>query len=58
MKMPSNEYNSLIRLISEWSGTKEELQRIYDNIAFKYDDGPEMLYWLDKHQRKWTMYLH
>ena len=28
MKMPDSEYNSLKQLISNWNGTKEELQMI------------------------------
>ena len=58
MKMPDSEYNSLKQLISNWNGTKEELQMIYDKIAWTYDDGPEMLRRLDKCQSKWSMNLH
>ena len=58
MKMPDSEYNSLKRLISDWKGTKEELQMIYDKVAWTYDDGPEMLRRLDKNQSKWSMDLH
>lgn len=58
MKMPDSEYNSLKQLISNWNGTKEELQMIYDRIAWTYDDGPEMLRRLDKCQSKWSMNLH
>lgn len=58
MKMPDSEYNSLKQLISNWNGTKEELQMIYDRIAWTYDDGPEMLRRLDKCQSGWSMNLH
>lgn len=58
MKMPDSEYNSLKQLISNWNGTKEELQVIYDRIAWTYDDGPEMLRRLDKCQSRWSMNLH
>ena len=58
MKMPDSEYNSLKQLISDWSGTKEELQMIYDKVAWTYDDGSEMLRRLDKYQSKWSMNLH
>ena len=58
MKMPDSEYNSLKQLISNWKGTKEELQMIYDRIAWTYDDGPEMLRRLDKCQSRWSMNLH
>ena len=58
MKMPDSEYNSLKQLISNWNGTKEELQMIYDRIAWTYDDAPEMLRRLDKCQSRWSMNLH
>ena len=58
MKMPDSEYNSLKQLISNWNGTKEELQMIYDRSAWTYDDGPEMLRRLDKCQSRWSMNLH
>ena len=58
MKMPDSEYNSLKQLISNWNGTKEELQMIYDRIAWTYDDGPEMLRRHDKCQSRWSMNLH
>ena len=58
MKMPDSEYNSLKQLISNWNGTKEELQMIYDRIAWTYDYGPEMLRRLDKCQSRWSMNLH
>lgn len=58
MKMPGSEYNSLKQFISNWNGTKEELQMVYDRVARTYDDGPEMLRRLDKYQSKWNMNLH
>lgn len=58
MKMPDSEYNSLKQLISNWNGTKEELQMVYDKVAWTYDDGPEMLRRLDAYQSKWSMNLH
>ena len=54
MKMPDSEYNVLIKVISNWQGTKEDLQAVYDKIAWTYEDGPEMLRRLDKYQRKWA----
>ena len=56
--MPNSEYNSLKQLISNWNGTKEELQMVYDKVAWTYDDGPEMLRRLDAYQSKWSMNLH
>ena len=58
MRMPDREYNELMRLIRSWSGTKEGLQRLYDEIYYKYDDGREMIRRLDTYQSKWTMNLH
>ena len=58
MKMPDSEYNVLIKVISNWQGTKEDLQAVYDKIAWTYEDGPEMLRRLDKYQRKWGRNLH
>lgn len=58
MKMPDKEYNSLKELISNWDGTKDALQRIYDRVALTYDDGSEVLHWLDRYQTKWCMNLH
>lgn len=58
MNMPDTEYNSLMRLISTWRGTKEELQQLYDKLTWSYDDGSEMIRRLDKYQEKWSMNLH
>lgn len=61
-KMSNSEYNDYKRLIQDrfqyGSGTKEELQRLYDMIIGRYDDGAECLKMLDKYQTKWTMNLH
>ena len=58
MNMPSGEYNDLCRVVRNWTGTKEELQRLYDSIYYKYDDGREILRRIDSYQSKWTMNLH
>ena len=58
MNMPGSEYKRLMQLISNWIGTKEELQALYDKIACSYDDGPEMLRRLNQYQNKWHMDLH
>lgn len=58
MKMPDREYNEIMHMIRSWSGSKEALQRLYDDIYYKYDDGREMLRRLDQYQSKWTMNLH
>ena len=43
MKMPDSEYNDFYRIVRDWSGDKESLQRLYDEIYYKYDDGAEIL---------------
>ena len=58
MNMPSSEYNELIKRIRDWNGSKEGLQRLYDDIYYKYDDGKEIIRRLDSYQSKWTMNLH
>ena len=58
MNMPSSEYNDLYRRVRDWNGTKESLQRLYDDIYYKYDDGREIIRRLDSYQSKWTMDLH
>jgi len=58
MNMPSAKYNELIKVISNWSGDKDALQKLYDEIYYNYDDGSEMLRRLDVYQSKWTMNLH
>ena len=58
MNMPSSEYNELYKRVRDWSGSKEGLQRLYDDIYYKYDDGKEIIRRLDSYQSKWTMDLH
>ena len=58
MKMPDREYNEIMYMIRSWSGSKEALQRLYDEIYYNYDDGREMIRRLDQYQSKWTMNLH
>ena len=58
MKMPDREYEVLKQVVSNWRGTKEDLQAVYDKIAWTYEDGPEKLRSLDKLQIKWRMDLH
>ena len=58
MNMPSNEYNRLIDVVRNWSGTKEGLQKLYDEIYYSYDDGRDMIRRLDSYQSRWTMDLH
>ncbi len=58
MNMPSDEYNRMLDLVRNWNGTKEALQKIYDEIYYSYDDGREMIRRLDSYQSKWTMDLH
>lgn len=58
MKMTDSEYNSFLKIISNWTGTKEELQALYDRIAATYDDASELLRRLDQNQYKWRMNTH
>lgn len=59
MKMPASEYNDFYKVVRDWSGSKEALQRLYDEVYYKYDDGAEILRRVDSmYQRKWTMDLH
>ena len=58
MNMPSSEYNELYRRVRDWSGSKEALQRLYDEVYYKYDDGREILRRVDSYQSKWRMDLH
>ena len=58
MRMPSRYYDDYRELISNWRGDKNGLQRVYDEIFYKYDDGREMLRRLDSYQHSWTMDLH
>lgn len=55
MNMPSSEYNDFYRVVADWSGSKEALQRLYDEIARKYDDGHEILERVESlHQRRFS----
>ncbi len=58
MKMPNDEYEKYKRLVSDWSGDKEDLQRVYDEIFYRYEDAHEVLRDIDKCQSKWVMDLH
>lgn len=59
MKMPASEYNDFYKIVRDWSGSKEALQRLYDEVYYKYDDGAEILRRVDSmYQRRWTMDLH
>jgi len=58
MRMPDAEYNRVMRVIKDWSLSKEALQKLYDEIYYSYDDGSDMLRRLDCYQSKWTMNLH
>ena len=58
MKMPDREYEVLKQVVSDWRGTKEDLQAVYDKIAWTYEGGPEKLRSLDKLQIKLRMDLH
>jgi len=58
MNMPNDEYYKMREIISEWRGTQESLQKLYDEIYYKYDDGAEMLRRLDSYQRQYSMNLH
>ena len=43
MRMTASEYNDFYRVVRDWSGSKVDLQRLYDKVAEKYDDGHEIL---------------
>ncbi len=59
MKMPASEYNDFYKVVRDWSGSKEALQKLYDEVYYKYDDGAEILRRVDSmYQRRWTMDLH
>ena len=58
MNMPASEYNEICKMVRNWTGTKEQLQALYDSIYARYDDGSEMLRRIDKYQSEWTMNLH
>ncbi len=40
------------------NGSQEELQRLYDEIWRKYDDGSWCCKMLDDYQTNWTMNTH
>ena len=57
--MPASEYNDFYKVVRDWSGSKEALQKLYDEVYYKYDDGAEILRRVDSmYQRRWTMDLH
>lgn len=58
MKMSTNDYYKYREIIRDWHYDKEGLQRLYDEIFYKYEDGAEMLRDLDKYNSHWTMDLH
>ena len=58
MKMPNDEYVDAKKIVYDWPYDKEALQRFYDDIYYKYEDGHECLVEIDKQQTKWTMNLH
>ena len=59
MKMPASVYNDFYKVVRDWSGNKEALQRLYDEVYYKYDDGAEILRRVvSMYQRKWTMDIH
>lgn len=60
MNMPGSDYNEFYRIVRDWTGSREELQRLYDEVYRKYDDGHEILVRVDSmYQRKFSgMNLH
>ncbi len=58
MNMPSDKYNEFYRIVRDWNGTKEGLQKLYDEVYYSYDDGAEMIRRADAYQSKWSMDLH
>ncbi len=60
MNMPASEYNKIYRQIEDGYFSREELQRLYDMIVAKYDDGCEIVRRLDSlHNHKYSgMNLH
>ncbi len=58
MNMPGSVYNEMYRRVRDWTGTKEELQELYDYIYATYDDGSDILRRIDTYQTKWIMNLH
>ena len=60
MNMPASEYNTVYRQIEDGYFSNEGLQRLYDMIVAKYDDGREIVRRLDSlHNHKYSgMNLH
>lgn len=57
-RMPDDVYNRYYKMVRDWSGDKDSLQRFYDSqIKWKYDDWEDMIDRIDKYQTKWTMNL-
>ena len=59
-KMSQSEYNDYKERVHYIAhhGTREELQRFYDETYRKYDDGSWCIKMLDDYQTNWTMNLH
>ena len=60
-KMTSVEFKEYKEKIRNWEdngGSKVTLQKLYDEIVCKYEDGRECLKELDKGNHKWPMDLH
>lgn len=60
-KMTSREFKELKDEIRHWEergGSKVTLQKKYDEIVRRYEDGRECLKELDKENHKWVMDLH
>ena len=60
-KMTNREFEELKDEIRHWEergGNKVTLQKKYDEIVRKYEDGRECLELLDKYNPKWPMDLH
>jgi hypothetical protein len=58
MKMTNDQYVSYKHRVRDWKGTKEGLQRLYDEIYYTFEDAPEWLPEIDKQQTSWVMNLH
>ncbi len=58
--MSQSEYNNYREEVERIArkGTREELQRLYDEIYRKYDDGAWCCKMLDDYQTNWTMNTH
>ena len=59
-KMTQSEYNSYKALVESIArnGSKEQLQRLYDEIYLKYDDGSWCCRMLDGYQSRWSVDTH